>query len=139
MKTVVHLLAVLLTGFFVNAQDSNGVNISVTIDNVSTNEGKVMIALHSSETFMRGNGILNQESTIKDGKVEFTFENVVPGTYALMALHDANENNRMDFESNGMPKESYGMSGNDMTMGPPSFDTAKFEVTDKDLEFNIRF
>ena len=139
MKTVVHLLAVLLTGFFVNAQDSNGVNISVTIDNVSTNEGKVMIALHSSETFMRGNGILNQESTIKDGKVEFTFENVVPGTYALMALHDANENNRMDFESNGMPKESYGMSGNDMTMGPPTFDAAKFEVTDKDLEFNIRF
>jgi len=45
----------------------------------------------------------------------------------------------MDFEANGMPKESYGMSGNAMTMGPPTFNDAKFEVSNENLEFNIRF
>ena len=56
-----------------------------------------------------------------------------------MALHDANENNRMDYQSNGMPKESYGMSGNDMSFGPPSFSASKFEVGGDDLELTIRF
>jgi len=88
---------------------------------------------------MKGPGIQNLESKIENGKVTLTFTNVAPGTYAIMAMHDANDNNRMDYEANGMPKESYGMSGNDMTMGPPDFGSAKFEVNGEDLEFTIRF
>ena len=45
----------------------------------------------------------------------------------------------MDYQEGGMPKESYGMSGNDMSFGPPNFEMAKFEVNGEDLEFNIRF
>ena len=56
-----------------------------------------------------------------------------------MVLHDENGNKRMDFESNGLPKESYGSSGNDMSMGPPSFEGSKFEITDTDKEITIRF
>ena len=139
MKTVVLVFSIILSSFYVTAQETEGVKIKIVIDNVVNDEGKVLISLHSSDTFMKGNGIMDQESTIKDGKVEFIFENVPTGTYALMAMHDANDNKRMDFEENGMPKESYGMSGNDMTMGPPNFESAKFEVTNKDLEFTIRF
>ena len=116
-----------------------GVDITVTIENVTSDEGKVLISLHTADTFMKGEGIDSQESTIKDGKVSFTFKNVAPGSYALMALHDANDNKQMDFEANGMPKESYGMSGNDMSFGPPTFDGAKFEVKGEDLSFDIRF
>ena len=137
MRTVILSLTLVLSVFLGNAQE--GYTITVTIDNVTSNEGKVIASVHTPETFMKGPGISNLESDIDDGKVTLTFENVAPGTYAIMAMHDANDNKRMDFEANGMPKESYGMSGNDMTMGPPNFDMAKFEVTDKDLEFNIRF
>ncbi|UOY07126.1 DUF2141 domain-containing protein [Muricauda sp. SCSIO 64092] len=139
MKTFVFVLCTLISSLLINAQETQGATITVTIDNIVNDEGKVIIALHSSETFMRGEGIMSQESTITDGKVEFTFEGVPAGTYAIMALHDANSNNRMDYEANGMPKESYGMSGNEMTMGPPNFEMAKFNVTNEDLEFNIRF
>ena len=139
MRTFVFVLCTLIRSLFANAQETQGATITVTIDNIVNDEGKVMIALHSNETFMRGEGIMSQESTIADGKVEFTFEGVPVGTYAIMALHDANNNNKMDYEANGMPKESYGMSGNEMTMGPPNFEMAKFNVTDEDLEFNIRF
>ena len=138
MRTVFLTLGLCLIVFWGNAQ-TDGITITVTIDNVTSDEGRVMASVHTQNTFMRGPGILNVESTIKDGKVTLTFENIVPGTYAIMAMHDANNNQQMDFEPNGMPKESYGMSGNDMTMGPPSFDAAKFEVADKDLNFNIRF
>ena len=45
----------------------------------------------------------------------------------------------MDFRENGMPIEDYGASNNVMNFGPPNFSDAKFTVTDKDLELNIRF
>ena len=76
---------------------------------------------------------------IKDGKITLTFENVLPGDYAIMALHDENENMRMDFEDNGMPKESYGISNNVMSFGPPQYDDAKFKVENKNLKLKIRF
>ncbi len=63
---------------------------------------------------------------------------VKPGAYAIMVLHDENENNRMDFE-NGMPQENYGMSNNPLYYGPPNFSEAKFEVTNKNLNFDVRF
>lgn len=128
-----------MTSLLTLAQEKTGITIEVSIDNVTSNEGKVVASLHTPDTFMKGPGVQNAQSTIKDGKVSLTFENVVPGTYAIMAMHDANENNRMDYESNGMPKESYGTSGNDMSFGPPNFESAKFEVGEEDLTFDIRF
>ena len=74
-----------------------------------------------------------------EGEMTFTFENVAPGTYAISILHDENNNMRMDFQDNGMPKENFGMSGDEMLMGPPTFDGAKFEVASEDMEFKIRF
>lgn len=139
MRKAMTLLFMLATTIILTAQETEGVNITVVIDNVTSNEGKVLISLHTTDTFMKGPGIANLESEIKDGKVSLTFENIAPGTYAIMAMHDANDNKRMDYEANGMPKERYGMSGNDMSFGPPSFEMAKFEASDEDLEFNIRF
>jgi uncharacterized protein (DUF2141 family) len=45
----------------------------------------------------------------------------------------------MDFDENGMPKESYGLSNNMMTFGPPEFASSKFEVTKEDLNLEIKF
>jgi uncharacterized protein (DUF2141 family) len=139
MKNLLITSVLLLATFFGFSQEAKGQNISVTIDNVSSDEGKVLVSLHTAETFMRGQGIQNLQSEIKNGTVTFTFLNVANGAYAIMAIHDANDNKQMDYEANGMPKESYGMSGNEMTFGPPNFADAKFEVKDKDLTFNIRF
>ncbi len=141
MKTLTTLfIALFLTVNFSNAQaEENGKTITVSIDNITNNKGNVVLALHTSETFMRGPGIKNTKSEIVDGKITVTFENVTPGTYAIMALHDENENNAMDFEDNGIPKESYGMSNNPMSYGPPQFATAKFEINSEDIEMNIRF
>ncbi len=138
MKTII--LSAIAALFTLTAMaQTEGVSIKVVIDNVPSDEGKVLISLHKKETFMRGAGIESLASTIENGKVEFTFTNVPPGTYAIVAMHDKNGNEQMDMDDNGEPLESWGLSGNDMSFGPPEFDLAKFEVSDKDLDFNIRF
>ncbi|MBU2929464.1 DUF2141 domain-containing protein [Winogradskyella psychrotolerans] len=140
MKKSILTLAIILTALFGHTQeDDRGITITITIDNVINDNGKVMTALHTSETFMKGKGLQNAETEIKDGKVTIIFKNVLPGEYAIMTMHDANDNKRMDFQDNGMPLESYGISNNVMSFGPPNYDEAKFIVEDKDLDLNIRF
>jgi uncharacterized protein (DUF2141 family) len=131
-------IVLILTSLFSFSQNT-GITISVTIDNVKNDTGKVIMGLHTEDTFMKGQGVMSAETEIKDGKVTVTFENVEPGDYAIMALHDENENQRMDFRENGMPLESYGTSNNVMAFGPPQYGDAKFKVEAEDLELNIRF
>lgn len=138
MKSIILSIA-LLFSIGILAQEVKGVSIEVTVDNLTNNEGKVVFALHTSETFMVSQGVKNAESKIEDGKVTVIFDGVAPGSYAIMALHDQNENGRMDYEPNGMPKESYGTSNNTMSYGPPQFAESKFEVREENQKITIRF
>ncbi|GMN09296.1 DUF2141 domain-containing protein [Croceitalea sp. MTPC9] len=138
MKNLVLALGIFLIAFSVKAQEKT-VTLKVTLENVMNDNGNVLASLHTNETFMKGAGIVNLAEKAKKGSISFTIENVKPGSYAIMVLHDENNNQRMDYEANGMPKENYGMSNNEMTMGPPTFADAKFEVADEDLELTIRF
>lgn len=139
MKTLSIIIALVLGTFFSTAQAEKTHDITVKINNVVNNNGKVLIGLHNAETFMKNESIQSAESKIENGRVVVTFKNVIPGTYAILALHDENENYRMDFQESGMPKEAYAMSNNPVSYGPPRFEDAKFEVTNKDLDMLIRF
>jgi len=124
MKTLTLIIALALSVNFSYAQDNeNEKSITVTIENIANNKGKIILGLHTEDTFMKGQGIANAESEIVDGKI--------------LALHDENENKRMDFQENGMPKESYGMSNNPMNYGPPQYATSKFELKHENLELKI--
>ncbi|MCM5664295.1 DUF2141 domain-containing protein [Galbibacter mesophilus] len=143
MKNMLIITVAILSVSFGLAQEKDaekqGVSIEVTIDNITNSNGMVLLSLHTEDTFMKGKGIKNLQSEIKDGKVTMTFTDVPSGTYAILALHDENDNKRMYFEASGMPKEDYGMSNNDMTFGPPQFSDAKFEVENTDMEMTLRF
>ena len=137
-KNLILTFALVLTSLISFSQDS-GITITVTVDNVKNDTGKVIMSLHTNETFMKGKGVMSAQTEIKDGKVSVTFENVESGEYAIMVLHDENGNQRMDYRENGMPLESYGTSNNVMAFGPPQYDDAKFIVKKEDLELSIRF
>lgn len=140
MKTLLLFITLVLSVTFSNAQgNKEGHTITVIIENITNNNGNVLLSLHTVDTFMKGPGIQHKKSKIVDGKIQVTFDNVEVGTYAIMALHDENENNKMDFEDTGMPKESYGMSNNPMSFGPPQFEAAKFNMENKNLEMKIIF
>lgn len=139
MKTLATLLFMIISSIAGHAQTHEGITITATVENVHNSNGHVIFALHNQTTFMKGKGIMNASSAIKDGVATVTFKNVAPGTYAILVLHDENNNNQMDYASSGMPTEEYGMSNNFMGFGPPMFSDAKFEVTDEDKNFQIRF
>ncbi|WP_223034121.1 DUF2141 domain-containing protein [Hanstruepera marina] len=136
MKTLALVITMTLTTILSYSQETY--TLTVSVDNVLNNNGHVLVGLHTEDTFMKGKGIKNAKAEIHEGKISVTFKDVTPGTYAVMLLHDENDNERMDLEPNGMPMESYGMSNNPMLYGPPTFADAKFELT-KDTEMKIRF
>ncbi|MGB5555420.1 MAG: DUF2141 domain-containing protein [Flavobacteriaceae bacterium] len=138
MKKLALLFGLAFIAFTTNAQDATGATITVTVENVLSNSGTVLGGLHTIDTFMKGPGVGNAMQPAKVGEVTLTFENVQPGTYALMIMHDANDNKQMDME-NGLPTESYATSGEMNLYGPPTFDGAKFEVNGENQEFRIRF
>ncbi|MCF6222360.1 MAG: DUF2141 domain-containing protein [Flavobacteriaceae bacterium] len=113
--------------------------INVIINNVTSDNGKVYFALYDSKNNFNNKKVLKVAlAEIKNGKVNVTFSQLNPGTYAVTCFHDSNNNGKMDFQTNGMPIEDYGVSNNVMSYGPPQFDDAKFELTNKDLTFEIK-
>jgi len=141
MKTIALLFAVLCSSIFATAQTqvkTTGITITVNINNATNDKGTMLFGLHNAVTFMKTDAIQNQQAKIKGGKTTVTFTNVTPGDYGIIVVHDENDNKKMDFELNGMPKEAYGISGNEMSFGPPQFMDAKFTVAEKDIHLEIR-
>jgi uncharacterized protein (DUF2141 family) len=140
MKTLVLVMLLAITNYIAHSQESNGIDITVQINNIKNDNGFVILGLHNQETFTNTEtpALKRIQGKIKDGKIEVVFKSVPKGDYAIMVVHDENANNRMDFELNGMPKEAYGMSNNNMSFGPPMFEDAKFNVADKNLDLEIR-
>lgn len=65
---------------------------------------------------------------VQSGTVTYRFD-LPDGTYAIGIFVDANDNNKMDKNFLGIPKEQYGFSNNAKArFGPPSFDDASFTL-----------
>ncbi|PKD19216.1 hypothetical protein APR41_16635 [Salegentibacter salinarum] len=139
MKTIAILFSLFLCNLALAQTEKSG-NISVSVDNLSTEEGKVYFALFNEDNFLKKAPVKGEVSEIKDGVAQVTFKEVPSGTYAITAYHDENGNQQMDFEPNGMPKEDYGVSNNEMNLyGPPVWDDAKFDFDGESKEFKLRF
>lgn len=136
MRTFIYLIALLCTSLTF-AQENKGVTVTIEIPNLLNNDGKVSAALYDEATFMKAAPLDASETTPENKSVTLTFENVQPGTYGIITLHDLNANGRMDFEPNGMPKEPYGISGAGAGFGPPTWGDAKFTVDGEDITIKI--
>jgi uncharacterized protein (DUF2141 family) len=141
MKTLLSIIFVgitLLGNVNVNPIKTN--RLTITVKNVNSTDGVVSAALYNDEDeFPGGEMFLGEiKSLTSSGSIEIIFENVPEGDYAIALLHDANENEDLDMNDQGMPLEGFGFSNGAMgDMGPPDFDQAAFTV-DGDLEIEIR-
>lgn len=114
--------------------------IKALVNQIKPEMGTVYFAMYSSENdFASRKPFLTRNASAAEGAVEVIFNNVPEGIYAITCFHDKNGNGQMDFSPNGMPEENYGSSNNVMNFGPPRFSDAKFEVSGKDLTFEIKF
>ncbi len=65
-------------------------------------------------------------ASISNGRARTSFSELVPGTYAVLVIHDEDRNGYLKTNVLGMPKEGVGVSGNGN--GIPRWKKAKFEV-----------
>jgi uncharacterized protein (DUF2141 family) len=67
------------------------------------------------------------------------FTNLRPGTYAVIAFHDENDNGKLDENGWGVPTEGYGFSNNaEGFLGPASFKDAAVTLDQADKTVEIR-
>ncbi len=138
MHTFLIILLINLSHAYAQDTEDTGVDIHVTVVHVSNEEGRVLLSLHTKQTWLKGPGVQNLSAEIKEGHSEAIFRNVPKGTYAIMVMHDENDNNDMDVNKLGLPTEQYGTSRNPAKIGPPIFNASKFKVKNEDLEFRIK-
>jgi uncharacterized protein (DUF2141 family) len=75
---------------------------------------------------------------IKDMKSKAVFKDLDPGVYAVVVVHDENNNGKTDTNFLGIPKEGLGSSNNPRTMGPPRFNDTKFLIGEEDSTIEIK-
>ncbi len=124
--------------FITNTVTAQKQTITVEVLNVTSDKGTVNFALFDKKNFRRI-PLQSQIAKIVEGKTKVIFKDIETGEYAVICYHDKNENGKMDFEPNGMPKEDYGTSNNNMSFGPPRYDDAKFTINDKNVSLEIKF
>ena len=127
--------ALMMTASFVSSSQQT---ITATVVNATSDDGKVSFALYNKETFMK-TPLQAKTAKIVDGKSTVVFEGIDAGEYAVICFHDKNNNDKMDFQENGMPMEDYGASNNVMSFGPPTYLNAKFAVEGENVTLEIKF
>ena len=107
----------------------------VTITGVKKPTGTVLVTLKNSEAAWNNDAdavavqkISAQKVVADKGTLVVNFGDLPAGTYAVMVLHDENDNHRMDTGVMGIPSEAYGFSNNPHVMRKPYFSETKFDV-----------
>jgi uncharacterized protein (DUF2141 family) len=134
--------------FFVNlsavafAQSSSCPGIHVKVLNIRNSTGTVDCSLFDSpegfphEVLRSARKVMVMK--VRDTQARCDFEDIPPGTYALVAIHDENMNGKLDTNLLGIPTEGYGFS-NDVKalLGAPSFSAASFQYNGETLDLTI--
>jgi len=115
-------------------------DIHVTITDIDNDEGMLYVGLYSSEDTFLSKLYKGTRSEIKEGKVVVRLKDIPEGTYAVTVFHDENNNQKLDTNFIGIPKEDTGCSNNAKGfMSAPKWEDAKFELKGKTaiLEINM--
>ena len=122
---------------------ASAMDLEVAIAGLRSQNGSVLVALYKgSETYLKKGGyhqivVIPADSALPMGVIR----DLPPGRYAIAALHDENDNQKMDTRFR-LPKEGFGFSNNvKVRFRAPSFADTMFEVgeTGTRIEIEIRY
>lgn len=117
-------------------------DLTVDIKNIKKSKGTIKLVIFDSARGFPKNhnaAIDSAVLNIANLKASYTFKNLKSGTYAIAVFHDINNNDRLDTNMIGIPKEPFGFSNNPKILGPPKFNKCKFNVTaDKTIQINLK-
>ena len=103
--------------------------IILTVKDIRRTQGHLLISI------FKGKEDYNKNIPYKSKKVKVTseehqvvFKGIEAGEYGIKLIHDEDDNNKLDTNKLGIPKEGYGFSNNGGAFGPSPWREAKFEV-----------
>jgi uncharacterized protein (DUF2141 family) len=108
--------------------------VVVKLTNLRNEKGVCRVCLFDNATAFNGEGGTPVKCAIVParGAATLVFDALPAGIYAVFVFHDANNNNRMDKNFLGIPKEGYGASRNSLPFAAaPGFQANCFTVPDK--------
>jgi uncharacterized protein (DUF2141 family) len=130
MKRIALSLTALMIGAGL-ASAAMAADVTVTLTGVQPKGGRVLVSLQTASEFMKPEG---HYGSIAAGDVTgaetVVVHNVPAGEYAVMVLHDADSDMQMARETDGRPKEGWGMSGQWTRSRRPTFTEVKITVPD---------
>ncbi|MEI9937201.1 MAG: DUF2141 domain-containing protein [Pseudomonadota bacterium] len=122
---------VVLSGVAQAESSANSATISANVGPLRSNKGVLACRLYASaDGFpITATGAFSQRVRISGNSARCVFENVMPGTYAIVVHHDENDNHQFDKNLLGMPLEGYGASNNHThALSAPTWQESKFVV-----------
>ena len=131
MRRRVLFSALALASVVFAAGEASAARIVVTISGLKSNEGGVYVGLYATPSkFLNGTQVdAMKKVAASTGPITIVFDNLAPGTYAVGAFHDENNNNQLDRNFLGLPTEGYALSnGVRAVTSKPTFQQAAFTV-----------
>ncbi len=104
--------------------------LEIKIDSVRNEQGVVRVSLYRSdqgfpEDFKKAAQFKSLPA--RQGAMFFIFDSLALGEIACSVLHDENNNEKLDKNFLGLPREGVGVSNNALrALGPPRYDQCKF-------------
>jgi uncharacterized protein (DUF2141 family) len=110
--------------------------VLVTVENVESNKGDVSVAL-CDKGLSKDGCPFGTGKTAVTGTMEFVFESIPPGNYAVVAFHDVNSNREFD-QTLGVPREPYALSKDAANKMIPTFKDAALAIGEGETRVTIK-
>jgi len=119
-----------------NNFDTNDNNVKVVIEGVRSKKGKIVLAVFIDQEGFKTRKpvkrIVLNKSELEGNEITLSLDK---GIYGISILDDENDNNKMDYNFFGMPKEGFGFSNYyHEGLSKPQFDKFKFEINNPVVE-----
>lgn len=112
---------------------SQTVNVTVTINNVLSNDGIVQVCVFNKAAAFpdkKNLAVKCVDAKATKGSMKIQVDGLAPGSYAFAVHHDKNSDGKVNTNFVGIPKEPMGASnGAKGKMGPPKYIDAVITLT----------
>ncbi|MFT6248735.1 MAG: hypothetical protein ACJAZQ_001944 [Cognaticolwellia sp.] len=111
------------------SQVTYAAELTVNVSKIEQGKGHLLVSLYSDKKAYTGNDAkFSAMVKATDEQEKVIFKNIPEGEYAIKMYQDENDNNELDFNLIGIPKEGYGFSNNVGQFGAPEYVKAKFII-----------
>jgi uncharacterized protein (DUF2141 family) len=114
------------------AVKSQTTEVTVSVTNVSSDKGVVIICLfNNADAFPQKPNLAYKCTTTnaKKGTMDIKIDGIKPGEYAIAVHHDKNNDGKVNTNFLGIPTEPMGASNDAKgTMGPPKYKDAALRI-----------